>query len=135
MVAKLEKGQETPIFKDISVGISDGGYDQGSSEDSDGSDDGQSLEEGESPKREVAYYKIMVKFSFRGDYLNYTYFRRDLAKQKKIINIEEEIIEVSGSGQDDNEASDGSVRINATLSTYRFPHSDAERFVVDDGSI
>ena len=133
MVAKLEKGREMPVFKenvapmedDLDQAI-DENYDDNADTFVDGSE-----EEGEA-KKEVAFYKIMVKFEFSGNYLNYTYFRRDLAKQKKIINIEQESIEVP-TRDENSTSSDGSVKISATLSTYRFPNSDAERYIVDDG--
>ena len=76
----------------------------------------------------------MVKFGFSGDYENYTFFRRDLAKEKKIINIELETIEVPATDDENDDSVDGSVRISATLSTYRFPSSDTERYIIDQES-
>jgi Tfp pilus assembly protein PilO len=90
--------------------------------------------EGEISKKEVAFYKIMVKFDFSGDYLNYTYFRKDLAELKKIINIELETIEVPATDDENDNPIDGSVQISATLSTYRFPSSDTERYIIDPES-
>jgi Tfp pilus assembly protein PilO len=81
--------------------------------------------EGLPSKKEVAFYKISVQFEFVGDYISYTNFRRDLAQQKKIINIEHEKITVR-TGKDE---SGGIVDIATTLSTYRFPASDADRFI------
>ena len=104
LVAKLEKGNEVPVFSDKPP------IDQG---------------EGVPSKKEVAFYKISVQFEFVGDYLSYTNFRRDLAQQKKIINIEREKITVR-TGEDE---SSGVVDIVTTLSTYRFPASDADRFI------
>ena len=106
LVAKLEKGIEEPVFADKPP-INRG--------------------EGVPPLKEVAFYKISVKFEFIGDYMSYTNFRRDLAKQRKIINIDRESIKVRYSGEDNS--ADGTVGINATLSTFRFPVSDAERFL------
>ena len=135
MVAKLEKGREIPVFKE-NVAPMESEYSE-YDENSDGNAEdlayvADSGEEGE-VKKEVAFYKIIVKFEFSGNYLSYTYFRRDLSKLQKIINIEEESIEVpSPDGADSS--SDGSVKINATLSTYRFPNNDTERYILDDGS-
>ena len=86
-------------------------------------DQGEGLE----PKREVAFYKISVGFEFIGNYLGYTNFRRDLAKSKKIINIERERITVLP--PDNDKGGQGVVAISATLSTFRFPNSDAERYL------
>ena len=83
--------------------------------------------EGIPPKKEVAFYKIEVRFEFVGDYISYTYFRRDLANQKKIINIEREQILAQPNNAEAN--SDGVVQISTTLSTYRFPNSESEKFV------
>ncbi|MDB3945536.1 hypothetical protein N9444_06480 [Gammaproteobacteria bacterium] len=107
LVAKLEKGGEVPVFSDKPP-ISQG--------------------EGLPSKKEVAFYKISVQFEFVGDYLGYTNFRRDLAQQKKIINIEREKITVR-TGEDEGDG--GIVDIATTLSTYRFPASDADRFITD----
>lgn len=106
LVAKLDKGKEQPVFSDKPA------IDQG---------------EGLEPKREVAFYKISVGFEFIGNYLGYTNFRRDLAKSKKIINIERERITVLP--PDNDKGGQGVVAISATLSTFRFPNSDAERYV------
>ena len=106
LVAKLEKGEESPVFSDKPP------IDQG---------------EGIPPKKEVAFYKIEVQFEFVGDYISYTYFRRDLANQKKIINIEREQISARPNNAEAN--SDGVVQISTTLSTYRFPNSESEKFV------
>ena len=106
LVAKLDKGDEEPVFADKPP-ISQG--------------------EGVPPKREVAFYKISVGFEFVGDYISYTNFRRDLAQQKKLINIEREAITVRAG--DDGNSSGGIVNIATTLSTYRFPASDADRFL------
>ena len=106
LVAKLEKGEESPVFSDKPP------IDQG---------------EGIPPKKEVAFYKIEVRFEFVGDYISYTYFRRDLANQKKIINIEREQISVQPNNAETN--SSGVVRISTTLSTYRFPNSESEKFL------
>ena len=78
-------------------------------------------------KREVAFYQIEVHFEFLGNYMNYTLFRRDLAQQKKIINIEKERITVRAGGSEADP--DGMVNIVTTLSTFRFPNSDAEKFL------
>ena len=48
--------------------------------------------------------------------------------QKKIINIEREKITVR-TGEDEGDG--GIVDIATTLSTYRFPASDADRFITD----
>jgi len=106
LVAKLEKGEESPVFSDKPP------IEQG---------------EGIPPKKEVAFYKIEVQFEFVGDYISYTYFRRDLANQKKIINIEREQISARPNNAEAN--SDGVVQISTTLSTYRFPNSESEKFV------
>jgi len=106
LVAKLEKGEESPVFSDKPP------IEQG---------------EGIPPKREVAFYKIEVQFEFVGDYINYTYFRRDLANQKKIINIETEQISVQPNVAE--QSADGVVAISTTLSTYRFPNSESEKFI------
>ena len=106
LVAKLEKGTEKPVFAEKPP-ISQG--------------------EGLPEKREVAFYQIEVHFEFLGDYMNYTLFRRDLAQQKKIINIEKERITVRAGGSEAEP--DGMVNIVTTLSTFRFPNSDAEKFL------
>ena len=106
LVAKLEKGTEKPVFAEKPP-ISQG--------------------EGLPEKREVAFYQIEVHFEFMGNYMNYTLFRRDLAQQKKIINIEKERITVRTGGPESE--SDGMVNIVTTLSTFRFPNSDAEKFL------
>ena len=144
MVVKLEKGKEMPIFKEAVVSMDDGlmlgtdEYIDESDPDMAGQDDFQSGEdstvEGEQSKKEVAFYRIMVKFDFSGDYLNYTLFRRDLAELKKIINIELETIEVPATDDENDDSVDGSVQISATLSTYRFPSSDTERYIIDQES-
>ena len=59
--------------------------------------------------------------------MGYTYFRRDLANQKKIINIEREQISAQPNNAETN--TDGVVRISTTLSTYRFPNSESEKFI------
>ncbi len=144
MVVKLEKGKETPIFKETVVSMDDGLM-QGFDENADGSDPGMEgqedfqnesgySDEGEISKKEVAFYKISVRFDFSGDYLNYTYFRKDLAELKKIINIELETIEVPATDGENGNPSDGSVRITTILSTYRFPSSDTERYIIDQES-
>ena len=150
MVVKLEKGKETPIFKETVVSMDDGlmqGFDEnavGSDLGMEGQEDlqneGDPSEElwpggeGEISKKEVAFYKISVRFDFSGDYLNYTYFRKDLAELKKIINIELETIEVPATDGENGNPSDGSVQITTILSTYRFPSSDTERYIIDQES-
>jgi len=106
LVATLEKGTEEPVLSDKPP------INQG---------------EGVAPLREVAFYKISVKFQFVGNYLSYTNFRRDLAQQKKLINIDRESIKVLPAGGDNS--AEGTVEISATLSTFRFPATDAERFL------
>ena len=88
--------------------------------------------EGEATEKEVAFYKIEVSFELSGDYEMYTYFRKDLADLEKIVFIERETITVQ-SADEENDTPDGSVKINATLSTYRFPSNDAERCIQDEG--
>lgn len=111
LVARLAKADEEPVF-DTAVN------DQS---DATNNNDGKTI------LKRVSFYKIRVMFEITGNYVRYTSFRRELAKLKKIVNIDDERITVLDSGEQK-----GGVKVSATLSTYRMPLSDEEKYISVD---
>lgn len=139
LIAKLEKAGEEPVFKVVTP--SDLPMDSGPHPAEDLVDDNMPLppseedmsmegEGADSDLKEVTFYKFKVRFDITGNYSRYTLFRRDLAKMKKIINIDKEVITVL-----DSEKQRGNVKVSATLSTYRLPANDEERYVREDDQL
>ena len=111
MVAKLEKGDETPVFETVqSNDVQNNDYDPATQENQ--------------KRKKVAYYEFRVKFEISGNYASYTKFRKGMAELKKIININEEQIIVL-----ESETAKGEVKVSATLATYRLPANDAELYI------
>jgi Tfp pilus assembly protein PilO len=138
MVVALVKGEEVPIFsrnKPFSGDSFGENMDVATMNEEEDNFQGNGAVEGQGQKKEVAFYQINVKFIFDGNYISYMDFRHDLAQKKKIINIEEETISIATEDQNEEDTEDGTVKITATFSTYRFPSTDAERYVVDEGSM
>ncbi|HIL03010.1 MAG TPA: hypothetical protein EYG05_00885 [Candidatus Thioglobus autotrophicus] len=79
-------------------------------------------EENDAPKK-VAYYELKVEFEIKGNYANYTNFRKGLAKLKKIININEEKIVVL-----ESKTKKGEVKVRAILAIYRMPSNESEKY-------
>jgi len=113
LVENLEKADEEPVF--------DAMDDQSTVIESDESES--------TVQRKVAFYKFKVMFEITGNYMRYTMFRHDLAELKKSINIDREIITVLDSGK-----RQGEVKVSATISTYRLPSSDEERYTSSDSA-
>lgn len=107
-ITKLEKAGEEPIFEQSSAN--------------------KNKTNNQQQKKRVAFYKFKVKFNIMGNYAGYTLFRRDLAKLKKTINIDKETIRVAEIGTDSKKQY-GVVIVAATLSTYRMPVTDKEKYV------
>ena len=62
----------------------------------------------------VAYFKMLVNYEIRGDFMNYIKFRNNIASEQKIVNIEkEEIFE--------DEEMPGSIVARATVSLVKAP--------------
>jgi len=141
-ITKLEKAGENPVFNTVSTADENSSMPMGG----DGAPpDGEPLggesppppppeenmgmdgEKSESDLKEVAYYKFKVRFFITGNYTRYTMFRRDLAKMKKTINIDKEVITVL-----ESKKQRGNVKVSATFSTYRLPANDEERYLRKD---
>ena len=45
-------------------------------------------------KKNVSYYEIPVSYQINGNFLNYVKFKRDIAKSKKLLNFNKEVIKV-----------------------------------------
>ena len=45
-------------------------------------------------KKNVSYYEIPVSYEINGNFLNYVKFKRDIAKSKKLLNFNKEVIKV-----------------------------------------
>ena len=45
-------------------------------------------------KKNVSYYKIPVSYEINGNFLNYVKFKRDIAKSKKLLNFNKEVINI-----------------------------------------
>ncbi|HJO62976.1 MAG TPA: type 4a pilus biogenesis protein PilO [Desulfobacterales bacterium] len=95
MIVKLDKGDEEPVYEKEDPKQKSG-------------------KDGQAASGKVAYYKIKVKFTITGDFIDYTKFRRELARVRKVINIEDEKIEVV-----EDQKARGTVTIDLTLATYR----------------
>ena len=64
--------------------------------------------------QKVAYFKMLVNYEIRGDFMNYIKFRNNIASEQKIVNIEkEEIFE--------DEEMPGSIVARATVSLVKAP--------------
>ena len=111
MIAKLEKGGETPVFE------------SGQSDDTQNNDYDSTSQE-EQKRNKVAYYEFKVKFEISGNYAKYTKFRKGMADLKKIININDEQIVVL-----ESETAKGEVKVSATLATYRLPANESEEYI------
>ena len=45
-------------------------------------------------KKNVSYYEIPVSYEISGNFLNYVKFKRDIAKSKKLLNFNKEVINI-----------------------------------------
>ena len=45
-------------------------------------------------KKNVSYYEIPVSYEINGNFLNYVKFKRDIAKSKKLLNFNKEVINI-----------------------------------------
>lgn len=45
-------------------------------------------------KKNISYYEIPVTYEISGNFLNYVKFKRDIAKSKKLLNFNKEVINV-----------------------------------------
>jgi Tfp pilus assembly protein PilO len=109
MVSKLEKVDETPVFE----------VQKGSS---------SKKKSAKDKVKKVAYYEFKVRFEIRGNYSNYTKFRKGMAELKKIINIDVEKIIVL-----ESKTKKGEVKVSATLATYRLPANESEKTINSGG--
>jgi Tfp pilus assembly protein PilO len=137
MISKINKSGDTPIFENeikakntlLRMPYSCEGLDSANSQSSDSDeqyfDDNYSDESGEQVKvKKVAYYNLEVQFEITGDYMNYTNFRKDLAKLDKIININQENIVLL-----ESKTKAGEVKAQATLAIYRLPVNESEKYI------
>ena len=104
MISKVTKGMEIPIYEE-SVEAKPAGEEP-------------ELDQQGNPIRKdpPLYYRIKVSFQIIGRYPAYEVFRRDLASEGKIINIDSEVIET---GKEEAERDQGWIKIALGLSTYR----------------
>lgn len=114
LIATLEKNGEKPVFE-LDPMLGEAGK-NGQPQEETPSFDPLTGEVPEGSSRNVAYYKIQVKFEITGNYGSYTLFRRDLAQLEKIVNIDKETIHVV-----DSKKKNGNVQVIAVFSTYRLP--------------
>ena len=45
-------------------------------------------------KASISYYKIPVSYEITGNFLNYIKFKRDIARSKKMLNFDKEVINI-----------------------------------------
>ncbi|HIF59026.1 MAG TPA: hypothetical protein EYQ26_05975 [Rhodospirillales bacterium] len=133
MIAKLKQISDKPVFQLVSVVdpnealINDGGGEMSGDEESfeppppvmEGNDSN-------TPKA-VAFYRLTIQLDSSGDFLNWSKFRRDLAKMGKIIVIESEHIKLVKS-----EKEKGRVAVSLVLAAFRWPANDNEKYVKED---
>ncbi len=117
MISKVIKGVETPIYGET-IAVENSPDDE-NPEGFDVPVEPELDEEGNRVHKEPPlYYRIKVVFQILGRYPAYVAFRRDLANEQKIVNIDSELI---GAGEDAeaNKNERGRIKIVLGLSTYR----------------
>ena len=126
MVAKIEKGDERPIFEVDVIDSQSFEFDENSFNlESEENPDMMEMEiEGESARKKVAFYEFTVNLEISGNYVNFTNFRRGLTDLKKIININKERIVVM-----ESETRKGDVKVIATIATFRLPANESEKYI------
>ena len=94
VISKIEKEKEKPVLKDGVANQPDGML---------------KLEQ-------VSYFKIPVAFEIKGNFLSYIKFKRAVAKSKKMLNFDKELIKVV---QNDK---NGSVIVSGELTIVGLPN-------------
>jgi Tfp pilus assembly protein PilO len=142
MISKINKSGDTPIFENeikakntlLRTPYSCEGLGSANSQSSDSDSDEQYFDDNYSDEsnkqakvKKVAYYNLKVKFEITGDYMNYTNFRKDLAKLDKIININQENIVLL-----ESKTKAGEVKAETLLAIYRLPVNESEKYIKED---
>jgi len=66
-------------------------------------------------KKNVSYYQIPVTYEINGNFLNYVKFKRDIARSKKLLNFDKEVIKVE-------KASNGNIIASGELTIVGLPN-------------